>query len=114
MKIILFVALLVIGIIFATQNNMPVTVKFYTLILEGVTLYSVILLSVFFGFIGGAIYSYIDCLKLKGTLRNERKLKKELEEELENLRTLPLTSDDDIEEDVDFMEQEEDIIKATD
>jgi len=110
MKLILFIALLVIGILFATQNNTLVTLKYYNFVLNDVTLYSVILLSIFIGFIGGVLYSYFDGFKVKAKLKNERKLRKELEEEIENLRTLPLTSDaDDSDE---LMTEEEDIVKA--
>ncbi|MFC1855307.1 lipopolysaccharide assembly protein LapA domain-containing protein [Thermodesulfobacteriota bacterium] len=114
MKIVLFILLLVVGIIFANENDALVTVKFYNFVLEEVTLYSVILLSILLGFVGGAIYGYVDSFKVKSKLRTERKQKKELEEELENLRTLPLTSDADI-EDVEYeTEKGEDIVKAID
>lgn len=113
MKLILFIALLVIGIIFANQNDALVTVKYYSFELGGVTLYSVILMSILIGFVFGSIYSYLEGFKVKAKLRTERKLRKELEEELENLRTLPLTSDEDIDEPGEMIKEEEDIIKAT-
>ena len=112
MKIILFIALLVIGIIFANQNDTLVSVKYYNFILEDVTLYSVILMSILIGFVGGALYSYFEGFKVKAKLRAERKLKKGLEEELENLRTLPLTSDADIDDSDTLIRTDEDMIKT--
>ena len=103
MKIILFILLLVIGIIFADQNNMAVDVRYYQLALENVTLYSVILSSVLIGFISGVVYSYIEGFKIKSEMKNERRLRKELEKELENLRTLPLTTDSEIEEEEELL-----------
>ena len=101
MKIILFIAFLVVGIIFANQNDMPVTVKYFSFVLKDVTLYSVILMSVLVGFVVGAIYSYIDGFKVKAKLKYEQKQRKGLEKELASLRTLPLTTDSDIDEDDD-------------
>lgn len=114
MKIILFIVMLVLGIIFADQNNMGVTVKYYQFMLENVTLYSVILSSILIGFIGGVIYSYIDSIKIRKDIKKERKLRKELEAELENLRTLPLTSDREIDYEEEFNDDKDDIVKAID
>ncbi len=114
MKIILFVVMLVIGIIFAGQNDMNVTVRYYQFILEDVTLYSVILSSVLIGFVTGVIYSYIDGLKIKRAIKKERKMRRELEQELENLRTLPLASDTDIQDEEELLQETEDIISEID
>jgi len=114
MKIIIFIVLLVVGIIFANQNDTLVTVKYYHFVLEDVTLYSVILLSILTGFIGGAIYAYIEGLKTKAKLRSERKQRRELEKELENLRTLPLTTDADIDDTGEFSKTNENILEAID
>lgn len=112
MEKIIFVVLLVVGIIFATQNDMLVDIRMYGYVLEGVTLYSVMLSSILAGFIAGTVYSYIDSIKIKSKLRNEKKLRKELEQELENLRTLPLTTSSDMEDSEEFLSEEEAIIKA--
>jgi uncharacterized membrane protein YciS (DUF1049 family) len=118
MKIILFISLLVLGIIFANHNDMPVTVRYYNLVLEDVTLYSVILMSILLGFIGGTVYSYIESFRIKSKLKSELKLRKELEKEIENLRTLPLTTTPDIDDSDEFLQEEveeaEDLVKASD
>ena len=71
MKIILFVLIIVIGIIFANKNDMYVSVRYYSFVMENIPLYSVILMSILLGFVGGALYSYIESFKIKSRLRND-------------------------------------------
>ncbi len=114
MKIILMSVLVYAMIIFALDNTAEVTIDFHFRQLENVTLYSVLLSSLLIGVISGVIMGYFENLSMKREIKKEKRLRGELEIEIENLRTLPLTTTNKLKEDEELYEEKDDLVKAID
>ena len=90
-----FVALLVSGWRFASENSQTVTVHYLVGSLEGVTVWRALLASFALGAAASAAVGLLRGLRLRLESRRYRKAARDLESEVHQLRTLPLAARDE-------------------
>jgi putative membrane protein len=90
--IIIFIIVFAVGIAFSAINNDPVTINYYLGTLS-LPLSIVVVLSIVFGLILGALAIFVGTIQLR---YENRRLQKKLdvsEQEINSLRILPLTDE---------------------
>ena len=91
--LLLLVGMLFVGILFAQANSSLVVVDFFWGVFEG-ELASVLLSSAVIGLIIGILVGLMLSLKPRSQLRQNGRRLKALEKELDNLRALPVRTND--------------------
>ena len=108
--IIIILILAILLVIFTLQNSFEITITAFFWKIEDAPLVLVLLSCVLIGYLIGAIYFYPRLFNLKKDLRKISKSKQNLEEELEEQKQIPRSSEshpEGIELDVDDEDKEE-------
>ena len=93
--IAVFVALLVAGWRFAAENGEPIRVSYLSGSVEGVRIWLVILCSFAAGAASATALAMLRLLRARLELRRYRRITRDLEAEVHQLRTLPLAPEAD-------------------
>ena len=88
--LLLFIVIAVFGLTFALKNPDPVELYYYPDLVIAGPMYQVLLVTLMIGVLIGLVAMWTAALRWKWELARLRKEKRKLEQEVQNLRNIPL------------------------
>jgi uncharacterized integral membrane protein len=90
LKIVILVIIIGLFIVFVLQNSSKVEIRYFTVLSSSLPLWLVVFIALFVGLFVGWIFSYINEMELRKSMKKRNKEFEELKKEVEYLRNLPI------------------------